>query len=189
MKEIKQYISEKLIVNNTIQGYNYHPKDKDELIDCIKKKIKQEGLGTKNHPLDLNDIDTSKITDMSELFDINDGELKHLSNNGYFNISEWNVSKVENMYYMFCNSAFNGDISRWDVSNVKNMSGMFELSGFNSNISDWDVSNVEDMSYMFYKTNFNGNISNWDVSNVNYMVGMFINCPLQNNPPKWYKTK
>ena len=38
---------------------------------------------------------------------------------------------------------FNGNISNWDVSNVKDMSFMFyECTNFNSDISAWDVSNV-----------------------------------------------
>ena len=36
-------------------------------------------------------------------------------------ISEWTISKVNNMIYTFTLSKFNGDLSKWDVSNVKNM--------------------------------------------------------------------
>jgi surface protein len=42
------------------------------------------------------------------------------------NISNWNVSKVENMEAMFWRCyEFNQDISNWDVSKVKDMSSMF----------------------------------------------------------------
>ena len=52
------------------------------------------------------------------------------------------------MFYE-CES-FNQDISNWDVSNVENMSNMFyECESFNQDISNWDVSNVTDMRYMF----------------------------------------
>ena len=161
MKTINTYIQEKLVVNNTIQdhiNYNYHPKTREALIDCIIKKINKKGLGTKDNPLDLNDIDTSEITDMRSLF-------KH--EKSYFDISKWDVSKVEDMSNMFYNSSFDGNISKWDVSNVKNMYSMFKSSKF---------------------TGKNGNISNWDVRNVKNMYGMFYNCPLENNPPKWYKS-
>ena len=165
MKTINQYISEKLHINKDVKDpYSYHPKTKEELIECIKEKIEKEGLGTKEKPLDLNDIDTSKIADMSYLFH-RWHDLASLSKTGYFDISDWDVSNVEDMRMMFQESKFNGNISRWDVSKVKNMHGMFN------------------------KSNFNGNISDWDVSNVEYMKQMFYNCPLQNNPPKWYKRK
>ena len=40
---------------------------------------------------------------------------------------------------------------------------------------------------MFYDSKFNRDISKWDVSNVINMSYMFDNCPLENNPPAWYK--
>ena len=162
MKTLNSYITEKFQVSKDNIGiYAYQPKNKDELIECIKDKIQEEGLGTKDEPLDLNDIDTFKITDMSYLFH-RFRDLSSLSKTGYFDISDWDVSNVEDMRFMFQESKFNGNISRWDVSKVKNMHGMFNKSNFNGNISDWDVSNVEDM------------------------FGMFYNCPLEKNPPKWY---
>ena len=189
MKTINNYINEKLVIGNNLEGYYYHPKDKDELIECIKEKIDKEGLGTKDKPLDLNDIDTSKITDMNNLFDVLDGNLITLSKNGNFDISNWDVSNVEDMYYMFYGSCFNGDISDWDVSKVKDMEEMFAYSKFtgkNGDISNWNVSKVKSMRSMFGCSEFNSNISKWDVSNVKDMFGMFYSCPLQKNPPKWY---
>ena len=217
MKELNQYISEKLIVNNTIEAYNYHPTSFKILIKCIKEKIDKEGLGTKDNPLNLNDIDTSKITSMAYLFCAGEYDnLKELSENGYFDISKWDVSNVEYMYSMFYGSNFNGDISKWNVSKVTDMSYMFNRSRFNGDLSDWNVSNVEsmygmfrsskftgkngdiskwnvsnvkNMFIMFYDSSFDGDISNWNVSNVENMDSMFTNCPLQYNPPKWYKER
>ena len=194
MKSLNKYITEKFQVSkNNIRTYNYYPETTDELIDCIKEKIEKEGLGTKDKPLDLNDIDTSKITDMSNLFN-NFGsygiKLKRLSKNGYFDISDWNVSNVKNMHTMFYESSFDGDLSDWDVSNVEDMCDMFAYSDFtgkNGSISGWDVRNVEDMEGMFYSSGFNGDLSDWDVRNVKYMDSMFNNSPLKNNPPKWYE--
>ena len=37
-----------------------------------------------------------------------------------------------------------GHISNWDVSNVTDMSFMFKGSSFNQDLSSWDVSNVAD---------------------------------------------
>ena len=41
------------------------------------------------------------------------------------------------MLYMFYESEFNGDISNWDVSNVNNMRGMFDKSPLQSNEPKW----------------------------------------------------
>ena len=156
MKNLKDIILERLHINkdtgNHDHHYNYYPKTKDELEELVDKLIKERG-----NDADLNDIDTSEITDMSYMFTYSsfDGD-----------ISQWDVSNVKNMQEMFYNSKFtgeNGDISNWDVSNVNNMKYMFCYSEFNVDISNWDVSNVKDMSFMFNNT------------------------PLEKNPPKWHK--
>ena len=92
----------------------------------------------------------------------------------YGNISLWDVSKVQDMSYMFYKSKFQGDISFWNVSNVQDMSNMFYDSEFNGDISRWDVSKVQDMSCMFKNSVFNGDISKWNVSKVTDMNSMFF---------------
>ena len=93
-------------------------------------------------------------------------------------ISEWNVSNVTDMSYMFGSSdmgdffgpppAFNQDIGDWNVSNVTNMSAMFYgASAFNQDIGGWNVSNVTTMLTMFSgASTFNQDIGGWDVSSV-----------------------
>ena len=154
MKKINKYIYERLHINKDIgvQSYKYHPKTINELEELINKLIEERGIEA-----DLNDIDTSKITDMSVLF------YKSEFNG---DISNWNVSNVKDMCGMFGNSKFNGDISNWDVSNVIDMNFMFRGSKF---------------------TGENGDISNWDASKVITMKEMFYLSPLEKNPPKWYK--
>ena len=132
MKQLDNFIIEKLKISSkskiNTNSYNYCPKNKRELQQLIDKLINERGFNG-----DFNDIDTSKIDDMSELF---------------------------------ANSEFNGDISKWDVSNV-----------------EW-------MVYMFYNSGFNGDISCWKINNnitSAAMMHMFDNCPLEKNPPKWYK--
>ena len=152
MKNLKDIIVERLHINKDIDSYNYHPKTRDELIELINELIEERG-----NDANLNDIDTSEITDMSQLF---------FKSNFNGDISEWDVSKVEDMSYMFSESTFNGNISNWDVSKVKNMFCMFygsEFTGEHGDISKWNVSNVKTMNYMFSKS------------------------PLEKNPPKWYK--
>ena len=136
MKTLQHYITEKILINkNSKIEYIYHPNTKYELENIIKQRIESEG-----NECNLNDIDTSNITDMSNLFAYGDF-------NG--DISKWNVSNVTDMNYMFEHSKFDGDISKWDVSNVKYMNSMFYKSVFNSDISNWNVSNVIDMKAMF----------------------------------------
>lgn len=109
---------EKPTIKQTIK-----PTSKEELQEIIEKTIEEQGL-----ECDLNFINTSLITDMSELF-----------SGSQFNgdISNWNVSKVKDMIGMFCNSQFNGDISDWDVSNVKYMREMFENCPLEKNPPKW----------------------------------------------------
>ena len=164
MKKINKYILghlenpkfsiwERLHINKDIDSHNQHPKTRDGLIELINELIEERG-----NDANLNDIDTSKITDMNSLFDRSEF-------NG--DISKWNVSNVYDMSYMFMLSKFNGDISNWDVSNVETMDSMFYRSEF---------------------TGENGDISKWDVSNAkNNMYYMFSKSPLEKNPPKWYK--
>ena len=162
IKLFKSYI-EKFKIKN--KKYNYFPKTKEELKDIIKQRIKKDGP-----KVDLNDIDVSKITDMSGLF-------KGIRFNG--DISKWDVSNVTNMKWMFWGcSKFNQDISNWNVSNVTDMRCMFlGCETFNQNISNWNVSNVKDMSLMFaHCKKFNQDISNWNVSNVTDMSCMFYGC-------------
>ena len=184
-------------------AFKYHPKTKEELEQLCRNKS-----------VYLGDIDTSKITDMSGLFEVvidcydrdfdcYDGdfsgiELWDVSNvkdmrgmfvNSSFNqdISSWDVSNVTDMSYMFSGSDFNQDISSWDVSNVKNMSHMFYYSGssFNQDISSWDVSNVKNMSGMFSYSSFNKDISSWDVSNVKNMSTMFSHSCFNQDISSW----
>ena len=85
MKQINKYIQERLHINKDTgnNNYNYHPKTRDELKELVDKLIKERGYNA-----DLNDIDTSEITDMNYMF--------YKSNfNG--DISKWDVSNVEDM--------------------------------------------------------------------------------------------
>jgi len=90
-------------------GYKYKPKTKKELVEVIKKEI-YEVQGTKDNPnwqADLNCIDTSNITDMSLLFSKEYG-LENFNGD----ISNWNVSNVIKINWIFAYSQFNQDISR-----------------------------------------------------------------------------
>ena len=150
MKTLIQFINEASRTEYITEGYNFRPKDKDELQKIVKRLIRKRGKDA-----NLNDIDVSNITDMSELFrDLDPHNI---------NISNWDVSNVKNMKGMFyyCEH-FNYNLSNWDVSNVKDMSYMFYgCRNFNSDLSPWDVRNVKNMSYMFNKCNSLKTIPSW----------------------------
>ena len=65
------------------------------------------------------------------------------------------------MNYMFAYSKFNEDISNWNVSNVENMTCMFKMTNFNGDISEWDVRNVKYMWHMFFRSPLEKNPPKW----------------------------
>lgn len=166
MKQINNYVLEKFkISKNTIKKLK--PTSRKELRDMIIKILDEEGPDAY-----LNNIDTSLITDMNHLF------ARISSKVGDIDVSDWDVSNVENMSFMFADcSKFNCDLSKWNTKNVKNMSDMFYgCFEFNQNIEDWDVSNVENFEEMFeHCKKFDCNLSSWDVSNCKDFSRMFYN--------------
>ena len=147
MKSLKESLFDSDLVQ---KDSFFHPKTKNELIDCIKEQLKIQGPDA-----NLNIIDVNKITDMSYLF--NGLDIRNID------ISEWDVSKVLNMSCMFdgCKS-FNSDLSKWNVKNIKYMSYMFsECKKFNSDLSKWNVKNVKYMDDMFYGCKSLKKIPSW----------------------------
>ena len=65
MKTINNFIIEKLKISSTskVRIYKYFPKTKEELRSLISKIIEEQGSNA-----NMNDIDVSKIYDMSNLF-------------------------------------------------------------------------------------------------------------------------
>lgn len=74
----------------------------------------------------------------------------------YGHISQWDVSRVENMSYLFDGQyEFNDDITNWNVSQVKNMKCMFRgAKSFSYSLSKWNISKETNTECMFcYTTN------------------------------------
>ena len=119
-------------ITSNSKSLRVRPTSKEQLRSIVQDELRRQGPDA-----DLNFIDTSLITDMSELF-ANYATIRNIK------IDEWDVSNVTNMSHMFslCDK-FNCDLSRWDVSNVTNMKYMFySCENFDSDLRGWDVSNV-----------------------------------------------
>jgi surface protein len=126
------------------------------------------------HKLVLIHWDTSSATNTFGMFRKSSygGVFNQIYSSKLNKISNWDVSNVTDMGFMFDSTYFDHDISSWDVSKVTRMKKMFYNNQyFNISIGGWDVSNVTDMSEMFahpynFGGGFNKDISDWNVSNV-----------------------
>ena len=127
--------------------------------------------------LDLSNFDTSKVNDISFMFNCCD-KLKKIKG-----LNKLNTSNVNNMNSMFqnCSNLEYLDLSNFDTSKVKDMGLMFsycnklkEIEGINK----FNTSNVLNMKAMFqHCNNFeNLDLSSFDTSKVSDMNFMFNDC-------------
>ena len=133
--------------------------------------------------VDISKMDTSEVTDMSNMFDMNfdicmiDNSLQEII--GISTIDTSNVIDMSNMFYN-CYELTSLDVSKFNTSLVTNMSGMFyNCPGLTIlDVTNFNTSNVTNMTNMFcncrglttlYVTNFN-------TFNVTDMQGMFSGC-------------
>ena len=191
MKTLTKYLNEKLVIN---KDYHYDvivPKSFDELRKIIEDRYDKFGAGTKRKPINFNDIDVSNINSFTNKV----RGLFEYTGFKYIDISDWDVSNIEDMRNMFQECAqlkSVGDLSNWNVQNVKYMNHMFyyckQLKSV-GDLSNWDVSDVEDIACMFYnckQLTSVGNLSNWNILHVKYMSATFYRSGIT-NIPKWYK--
>ena len=158
---INQRFDEKLIINKDYRDNTIVVKSFDELRKIINDRYDKLGPGTEQNPIDFNDIDVSNL----DSFCKNKVGIFERTKFEYIDISEWDVSEVTDMTYMF-----------YKCDKLKSV----------GDISSWNVSNVTDMAFMFYDCkNFNQDISGFDISNVKNISGMFNNCIIK----KEYKPK
>jgi hypothetical protein len=89
-------------------------------------------------------------------------------------VSNWDVSQITTMKFMFEHSDFNNPLNDWDVSNVTDMERMFYFAeSFDQPLNSWDLTSCTTTRMMFEETPFNQPLNNWDVSNVTRMQRMF----------------
>ncbi|HAC4846461.1 TPA_asm: BspA family leucine-rich repeat surface protein [Listeria monocytogenes] len=145
--------------------------------------------------LDLSNLDTSSVTDMSSMFDRNDLTSLDLSNLDTSNVtnmafmfynstgtsidvSNFDTSSVTSMYAMFssCDVATSIDVSNFNTSNVTNMGSMFSYTSAvtSLDVSKFDTSNVTNMNSMFKGSAATSlDVSGFNTSNVTDMNAMF----------------
>lgn len=138
----------------------------ENIKDLVNESIKNYGTG-----VDLNFIDTSKVTNMNSLFDQTDFEG---------DISYWNVSNVTNMNYMFyqCEN-FNCNLSNWEPKNLERAEGMFEgcINFIGTGLDNWELPKLKYANFMFANCeNFNQDLSKWDPIKLKNALKMFYNC-------------
>ena len=151
--------------------------------------------------VDLSNITTSGITDMSRMFwncnklkslDLSNFTTTNVTNMNFtfkncralkvLSLNNFNTAKVTNMSQMFycCNNLIELDISSFDTSNVENMSSMFygceKLK--NIDVSNFNTIKVENFSSMFQRciSLKKLDVSSFNTSSATNMHGVFKDC-------------
>lgn len=130
--------------------------------------------------LDLANLDTENITNMTDMFR-NQDQLKII-----VGLEQWNIKNVKNMSSMFSwdRNLIRLNIDNWNTSNVTNMLCLFEQDESLNRLSigNWDTSKVINMGGMFEGASSLSqlNISNWDTGQVTDMGGMFHSIAVTN---------
>ena len=122
-------------------SYEYFPETREELKKIVRMEIEKQG----GVDVNLNMIDTSKITMMFNMFN-RCTSLRSLD------VSEWDVSNVNDMNNMFgnCVSLRTLDVSGWDVSNVKDMDNMFNnCESLHADTTMWKI-RANDINNMYH---------------------------------------
>ena len=124
--------------------------------------------------VNLGDIDTSKITDMSGLF-------RDTRRTDFSGIETWDVSNVKDMSLLFCGSDFRGNLCNWNVSNVENMTFMFgRCRNFEGRfISEWDFSSLKYADHAFDSSGLNTDLSEVRTPNLISADFMLWGCTCQ----------
>ena len=120
--------------------------------------------------INLDNLDTSKVTDMYMMFARAAGAIE-------LDLHTWDVSNVQNMYQMFIGSKFTGiNISGWQTTSLTNMASIFNgcTNLVSIDLSNIDTSKVEDMQGAFMNVPIATlDISAWNTSKNTSVRTMF----------------
>lgn len=136
--------------------------------------------------MDVSNLDTSHVKNMSSMFAHTSGPKYNLKLTEIKGLENFDTSKVTDMSRMFFgqHSLTTIDVSSFDTSNVTNMEAMFKqdyyMTSFISlteikGLENFDTSKVTNMSEMFYLCNSltTLNLCSFNTSKVTNMEGMF----------------
>lgn len=128
----------------------YHPSSTQELRQIIIDKIKKYGPGTKDNPIDFNDIDVRNITSFS--FKTIGGWMGILSSDDieHIDISGWDVSNTNNLDYLFKLSRNLKTVKMCDTSNIETMFAMFYGCTKMEEAPTFHIDNCKDLRQLFY---------------------------------------
>lgn len=192
MKNLKQYIEEKLIVfhpvdeklivNKNYNTHKYHPKTPEELREIIIKRYNEQGPGTKDKPINFNDIN---VGGMTTFFGDDDATAFRNTKFRYIDVSDWDVSNCTDFRSLFgyCEQLVSvGDLSNWNMSKATRINAMFSHCTKLKQLGDlgkWNIHNIQWSCAMFIeceKLEYIGDISNWDLSTADNVFDMFNGC-------------
>ncbi len=125
--------------------------------------------------LDLSEMNTSNVEDMSGMF------LSCRTQS--INFTNFNTSKVRSMREMFkCTKIRHLDLTSFDTSKVRNMSEMFaNCTSMKVQVQSFNTENVEEMKHMFDSSDIMMiDLSNFKVDpSIARLAGMFNNCRIK----------
>lgn len=152
MKNLRSYLTERLLINKNFKDNRITVTSLKELKNIIKERSVDPNTKKPNNHIDLSDIDVSELNDLSTSF------LWYRFKT--IDISGWDTSNVKDMTMMFY-----GCFDLTDIIGIENM----------------NIDNVERMDYMFSdckKLDITDKIKDWKVNPKNVRVsGMFRECP------------
>lgn len=139
--------------------------------------------------LDFSNWDTSKVTNMSYMFDNMKGLNRNKNTNKYLlenysyltGLNNWDLKSAQDMHYMFMDSTyydFQDKELTWNTYNVTDMSYMFAYaSTYHFPKLSFDTRNVTNMAYMFtgFESYNDLKLNFTDTSKVKNTSGMFGN--------------
>lgn len=142
---------------------------------------------TLEHVFNMNQFDTSNVTDMSTMF----ANCSHLKD---VDFSSFDVSKVQsfNNFLYSCGSLTSIDVSGFDIQSAKSLFNMFYGCGSlkSLDVSSFNTLSADDMGGMFAECRGlqTIDITNFDTRNVRNFNNMFFNCR-KLKEIKWDNTK
>lgn len=151
MKSLQRILKESLRLNIDDKPYEYAPTSFQELRQIIIDKREEFDRGTKNNPVDFNDVDLSNMNSIRAIFQFQKFE--------YIDVSTWNPANYNlidlGLMFYECRNLKELDLSSWDVSNVKSFQGMFcECKQLEKlNIDTWKISPYANTTNMFKDCN------------------------------------